>query len=125
MAKAWQWFTILPAKSKSQAHKFIPYHQLARVKGNKHLTHLNRTAIANSVVECILPAKTLALNLTEMEWRRDQKLAEEVLIDIANVANSSDCENRTGKDILQEIRHTVLGFAGCHSHERRIVTKWI
>ena len=54
-------------------------------------THMLRTVIANSVVECILHAKTLQLHLTGMGRWRDPKKYQKATIAIANAVEVKNC----------------------------------
>ena len=73
---------ITPTRSHTDAH--TQQHTHTR-------THLLRTVIANSVVECILRAKTLQLHLTGMGRWRDPKKYQEATIAIASVVEVKNC----------------------------------
>ena len=66
-------------------------------RGSRHLieptwvTHLLRTVIANSVVECILRAKTFQVHLTGMGRWRGPKKYQEATIAIASVVEVKNC----------------------------------
>ena len=73
-------------------------------------THLLRTVIANSVVECILRAKTLQLHPTGMGQRSDPKRNQRAAIVIASVVAKLKLFEK-----IQIIDMPVLGLAGRHS----------
>ena len=82
-------------------------------RGSRHLveptwvTHLLRTAIANSVVECILRAKTLPLNLAGTGSEGTRKVSR-------SCHRHSQCWCQIETVGKKRIVMPVLGFAGRH-----------
>ena len=85
-------------------------------------THLLRTVIANSVVECILPAKTLLpLHLTGSRCyhRQSQCIWNQIVEETGSIWKKTDCcSKRAGLDKklskLSKMPDGVLGLALCH-----------
>ena len=79
-------------------------------------THLLRTVIANFVVECILRAKALPLNLTGVGWWSDRpncrKLPSPYSVTLQQQCwKCAGCKNRTGREVTSNwLKKVEIGW---------------